>query len=96
MISFHKLVQRDANRALRRYDAVSRELGSRFWSELLRVLDIIAKHPERCHFDRSGFRKANLKTFPYHVLFFEELGAGVRVLALRHHRQNPKFGIRRR
>ena len=95
MISFHKLVQRDASRALARYDLANAELGSRFWKELLRVLDAIELNPGQFHFDSSGLRRANLKTFPYHILYFEEL-AGARVVAVRHHRQNPRFGIRRR
>ena len=94
MLTFHRLVQRDADRALRRYELVSDELRDSFWAEFLRVCNAVARNPGHYHFDTTGHRRANLRRFPYHLLYFEEL-KGVRVVALRHHRQNPKFGIRR-
>ncbi len=52
-------------------------------------------YPERYHFDPSGWRRAQLEKFPYHLLFYEELD-GVRIMALRHDRRNPRFGLRRK
>jgi hypothetical protein len=55
----------------------------------------VEAHPERFHFDPSGWRRANLEKFPYHLLFYEELD-GVRIMTLRHDRRNPRFGLRRK
>lgn len=52
-------------------------------------------HPERFHFDPSGWRRANLEKFPYQLLFYEELD-GVRIMLLRHDRRNPSFGMSRK
>lgn len=95
MIRFHPLVRRDAGQALRYYDEISRTLGDDFWTKLEEVCQRIAANPRRFHFDATGWRRANLRRFPYHVLFYEELD-GVRVMVVRHNRRNPGFGTGRR
>jgi plasmid stabilization system protein ParE len=40
-------------------------------------------------------RRANLKRFPYHFLY-RILPDRIRITAVRHHRQNPRFGLQRR
>jgi plasmid stabilization system protein ParE len=40
-------------------------------------------------------RRANLQRFPYHFLY-RILSDHIRVLAVRHHRQSPQFGLQRR
>jgi len=94
MPRFHLLVRRDATHAIRHYDSISDALGDDFWTNFEQMCRRVESHPERFHFDANGWRRANLKRFPYHLLFYEELD-GVRIMALRHNRRNPRFGLRR-
>ena len=75
---FHPQAAKDARGIAAGYSEVSEELMSRFWLELDVVIESIALFPERHHFDPSGFRRANLRKFPYHVLF-EQLLDDVRM-----------------
>jgi len=95
MRRFHPLVRRDAKQALRYYDGISRKLGDDFWAKLEDAIQRIAANPKRFHFDLTGWRRANLHRFPYHVFFYEELDC-VRVMVARHNRRNPGLGTRRR
>jgi hypothetical protein len=95
MPRFHPQVRRDVSTAIRHYDSISDELGDDFWTKFEQTCRQIDAHPERFHFDASGWRRANLEKFPYHLLFHEELD-GVRIMTLRHDRRNPRYGLRRK
>jgi hypothetical protein len=43
----------------------------------------------------GGFKRANLRRFPYNFLFRETEG-GIRILVVRNHARNPTYGIRRK
>lgn len=92
---FHPHVRRDASQAVRHYDSISDSLGDDFWTKFEKACLSVEAHPERFHFDASGWRRANLEKFPYHIRFYEVLD-GIRIMALRHDRQNPRFGVRRK
>ena len=94
--TFHPLVPRDVRRAVAHYDEVaSRELGDAFHTELLLRIDQAISNPKRFHFYQGDIRRANLKRFPYHFLYRVTL-FGIRVLVVRHNRQNPNLGMRRK
>lgn len=95
MLRFHPHVRRDALQALRHYDSISDSLGDDFWEKFKEACLRVEQQPERFHFDSSGWRRANLERFPYHLLFFEELD-GVRIMVMRHDRRNPRFGLGRK
>ena len=95
MPRFHPQVRGDVVRAIRHYDAISDTLGDDFWDQFQAVCLRVEAHPKRFHFDPSGWRRASLEKFPYHLLFDEEI-EGVRIMALRHDRQHLGFGLRRR
>lgn len=80
--------------ALRRYRSVSHRLGQEFKAELRRVIVVAGASPMRFHPTKPGFHRANLKRFPYHVIY-REIPGGIRVTLVRHHRRNPEFGIER-
>jgi hypothetical protein len=48
------------------------------------------------HFPPLGefVRRANLTDFPYHFLY-EEKHWGIKVMVVRHHRRNPRYGLKR-
>ena len=94
--SYHFLVQNDIRGILNYYKRESGpELAEDFFAEFeLAVAGAIA-NPRSNHFDiHSGWRRANLKRFPYHFLYEEHLGH-IYVLILRSDRRKPAFGLRR-
>src|SRR5947207_14675299 len=68
-VGYHPAVQRDVNRALRRYDKLSANLGDEFWAELKTYIRAAAANPLRFHPSVRNLRRANLKRFPYHFLY---------------------------
>src|SRR5437870_7011435 len=93
-LAYHPQVQRDVNRILRHYDRVSSRLGDEFWDELMRLIELVSAKPQRFHFTGSGLRRANMRRFPYHLLFREKPD-GVRVIVLRHNKRRSSYGTRR-
>jgi plasmid stabilization system protein ParE len=94
-VGYHPAVQQDVNRALRRYDKLSARLGDEFWHELTERIEAAVANPLRFHLYVRGLRRANLKRFPYHFLY-RVLSDPIRVIAVRHHKQSPQFGLERR
>jgi plasmid stabilization system protein ParE len=90
-VTYHPSVQRDVNGILKHYDSISENLANEFWEELLVHIEAAAKNPEHFHFADFGFRRANLKRFPYHFLF-RVLPGKIRVLVVRHNRRDPEYG----
>ncbi|PAW77170.1 MAG: hypothetical protein B9S33_20395 [Pedosphaera sp. Tous-C6FEB] len=93
-VSFHPAVQRDVSAILRYYDGVSSRLGDDFWAELTTCIERAAQHPERCHPVDAVRRRVNLPRFPYHFLFRIKPD-GIRIMAVRHHKQHPRTGLLR-
>ncbi len=90
----HPRAARDAQEIAATYSEVSGELRDQFWKEIDDAIDYIERYPERHHYDPSGRRRSNLKRFPYHILFEERL-EGNRIIVIRHHHRNPRYGLRR-
>lgn len=93
-VEYHPAVERDVAEALQRYDSVSQRLGQDFKAELRRVIAAAAAKPGRFLLVKPGFRRANLKRFPYHFIY-RELADGIRVTLVRHHRRHPDVGMER-
>ncbi len=93
-IIHHPDVAKDIAAAVRWYRGIDPALASAFKQEVDTALVRIERAPTRFHFDACGWRRLNLKRFPYHILFVDEQDL-VRVLAVRHHHQNPLFGTSR-
>jgi len=93
-IEYHPAVEHDVAEALRFYDSISQRLGDEFRMELQRMVTRAAAAPGRFHLVKPGFRRANLKRFPFHIIF-RELPDGIRVTLVRHHRRRPDVGAER-
>ena len=94
-LAYHPLVQRDVSKILGHYDRIAPRLGDEFWTELMRLVELVSAKPERFHFAGRGLRRANMNCFPYHLLF-RERADGIRVIVVRHHRRHPSYGTGRR
>ena len=77
------------------YAEISERILDSFWKELDRILASIENNPGKYHFDSSGLRRANLRRFPYHLLYQVE-EESIYLLVLRHDRRHPDFGMERR
>ena len=93
-VDYHPAVEQDVAEALRRYDEVSQRLGDDFKAELRGIIAVAAAKPGRFYLLKPGFRRANLKRFPYHFIY-RELPDGIRVTLVRHHKRHPGFGLER-
>jgi hypothetical protein len=93
-IEYHPAVRQDVGEAALRYNAVSRKLAVEFKEELHRIISKAAENPNRFPAVRPRFHRANLRRFPYHVIY-REIPAGIRVTLVRHHRRHPDVGIER-
>ncbi|WP_343224786.1 type II toxin-antitoxin system RelE/ParE family toxin [Pelagicoccus sp. SDUM812005] len=93
---FHKLVQRDLRVILRYYEEEGGPLlADRFFLELGSLVNEVESTPEKFHEVRNGLKRANMLSFPYHLLFSTQ-GQEVRILVLRHHRRRPDYGMSRK
>ena len=94
-LPFHRLVQQDLRTVLDYYRTVGGDaLADRFFAELTALVKQVAAHPASFHPVSGGLRRANMASFPYHLLYRERPRA-VRVLILRHHRRHPATGTQR-
>lgn len=91
---FHRLVQRDLRVVLQYYEEGGALLADRFFTELELLVSEIHQSPNKFHKISHDIRRANMAQFPYHLLFRCH-GTRVRILILRHHKRNPKFGLNR-
>lgn len=92
---FHRLVQRDLRIVLRYYEEEGGTLlADQFFTELECLVSEIHQNPSKFHKISDDIRRANMTQFPYHLLFRYH-GERVRILILRHHKRNPKFGLNR-
>ena len=96
-IRFHPAVQRDIDDLIEYYEAISESLSDGVWNEIELALKRIQNNPERFHFDThsSGFRRCNLKRFPYHILYL--VGPDrIRIQVIRHNKRSPGYGMKRK
>lgn len=91
----HPQLAGDVRDAATHYAEISGRVLSAFWNELDSVLASIERNPRSHHFDSCGLRRANLRRFPYHVLYEVE-DATIYLLVLRHDRRHPDHGLDRR
>lgn len=92
---YHPLVKRDAIEIGGYYAGISPRLAAECHDELQKILQKVAGNPLRFSLVGHGFRRANLRRFPYHVLY-EVQEDQIRVMLVRHHKRHPQFGLERR
>jgi plasmid stabilization system protein ParE len=93
-VSYHPLVRRDMLEILRYYHNISPRLADELRGEVRAIIAAAGRHPLRFHLADRGFRRANLKRFPYHVLY-DVQREHIRVMIVRHNKRHPDFGLDR-
>lgn len=94
-VSYHPLVKRDVLEALKYYADISSHLADEFDTELRELIAKAADNPLRFHPVGRGFRRANLRRFPYHLLY-EVRAESLRVMHIRHNKRHPDYGMERK
>lgn len=94
-VVFHPLVKRDLLEALAYYKGVSEGLAGEFDHEVRFILTQAIVNPLRFHLVDQGFRRANLRRFPYHILY-EVHAENLRVMHIRHNKRHPNYGSERK
>ncbi len=80
--------------AIERYQAVSQELGVRFYREVLTTLARIESHPKAWPRLRGAVRKCLVNGFPYKLLYTIEPDR-IFVVAVMHAKQRPGYWAER-
>ena len=93
-VIYHPLVKRDITEALNYYDRISTRLADEFQAEMYSIIAQAETNPLRFHPTQRGFRRANLRRFPYHVLY-EVRADSLRVMHVRHNKRHPDYGMQR-
>jgi plasmid stabilization system protein ParE len=94
-VIYHRSAVRDVRQILDHYESeAGSQLADRFFNDLLSCVAKALSNPR--YFPPLGefVRRANLPEFPYHFLY-EEKPWGIKVMVVRHHRRNPRYGLRR-
>lgn len=71
------------------------QIATEFYDEFRRCRRIISERPRTYPVVRDGIRRINFHRFPYHILYQIADETSVRVLALKHDRRDPDFGLDR-
>lgn len=80
--------------AAQTYLAESREVTSRFFDEVERVVDLIAANPNIGRPSNFDSRRVTLRRFPYDVVY-RLVGIEAVIYAVAHHRRNPDYWVDR-
>lgn len=94
-VVYHRLAVRDVRQILDYYESeAGPRLAERFFEDVRATVAKTLASPR--HFPPLGevMRRANLTGFPYHIIY-EEKSWGIKVVVIRHHRRNPRYGLRR-
>ena len=80
--------------AISYYEKQQGGLGGRFKAEVEQTLLWLAKHPGVCRLRPSGYRRLNLRIFPYYIPYIVRPST-LWVLAIAHIHRQPEYWIQR-
>jgi plasmid stabilization system protein ParE len=93
-IIFLKEAQQEFFESVSRYEAEQTGLGSRFKDEVDRSLRWLAQNSEACRLSSAGYRRLNLRIFPYYIPYIIRQ-SNLWVLAIAHASRKPEYWIER-
>ena len=95
IIRFVGEAQREFLDVISSYEEARGGLGQRFKDEADRCILWIADHPEICRLRPGGYRRVNLRVFPYYIPYVVR-GQTLWVLAVAHGSRRPHYWISRK
>ena len=94
-VVFHPRIHADLVAILAYYQRVGAPgLADAFYAEFRYYVNQVMASPTSFAIRERDIRRADLRRFPYHVLF-RVAGDSVRILVVRHHRRRPSLGLDR-
>lgn len=94
-VEYHPKTAAELNSAVARYNDLRQGLGDGLRLEVYTAIDRILAHPRQFAVVERDVRRCFVHRFPYSILFRFVNEEVVRVLAIRHHRRHPRFGLGR-
>jgi toxin ParE1/3/4 len=76
------------------YEQQEPKLGHRFKVEVEQTILWLAEHSEACRLRRAGYRRLNLRIFPYYIPYIVR-GSTLWILAIAHGHRKPEYWIQR-
>lgn len=96
-IEYHIGARFDVLEIVEHYELVDGvPLADRFVAELEKYVETIAERPRSYVNMSSGVRRANMRRFPYHIIFRVLDDNAIRILAVKHEHRHPSYGSERR
>jgi plasmid stabilization system protein ParE len=77
------------------YEEQQPGFGRRFKVEVEQTLLWLSEHSEACQLRPGGYRRLNLRIFPYYIPYVVR-GSTLWVLAIAHGRRKPEYWIQRK
>lgn len=91
-VVYHRSAAREVRQILDHYHGeAGPQLADRFFKDLLGTISKAISNPMHFPPIHESLRRANLTEFPYHFPY-EERTWGIKVMVVRHHRPNPRYG----
>ena len=94
-ITFLQEAESEFLAAISCYEAEQPGLGQRFEEEVNRTVLWLADHPELCRLRPGGYRRMNLRIFPYYIPYVTR-ETNLWILAVAHGARNPEYWISRK
>jgi plasmid stabilization system protein ParE len=85
----------ELNEAIAYYEDAGAGLGQRLKEEVRAAISWIQSNPELPRVRPRGYRRVNLRVFPYYIAYFI-WGDAVWILAVAHGRRRPEYWMERR
>ncbi len=93
-VRFLDEAEQELNEAIAHYEKVDSALSLQFRNEARRALLWIRKNPEIPRTRPRGYRRVNLRVFPYYIAYFTWRDT-IWVLAFAHGHRKPEYWIER-
>ena len=91
---FPRAVREEAREAINYYELEQPGLGERLWEEVGATVRWILANAEVARLRAGGYRRVNLRTFPYYIAYALR-GEAVVLLAVAHAARRPEYWIDR-
>ena len=93
-VEFNPLVQQDVKNMLSYFDQISDIVGNKVFEDFTNRIDQISKNPYRFPPFRTIYRKAQLKHYPFDIVY-RVIGKRIRILVFKHQERHDDYGMSR-
>jgi toxin ParE1/3/4 len=87
--------EKELDKAVDHHEEIEAGLGLRLKEEARGVIHWISHNPELARLRAKGYRRVNLKVFPYYVAYFIWADT-IWILAIAHSKRRPEYWIGRK